>query len=141
MKRSIRILRLASFALLILLAAMVPPVLGQEGTRIIFLHHSCGQNLIEEGGVREGLTGLGYEFYDHGYNDEGLRDADGFSALSKAEAQEIANIMIALVEGSFYILDMDGENVSPRRMARITRRFLELYAEERMREKRAKEDQ
>jgi AcrR family transcriptional regulator len=72
---------------------------------------------------------------------ERLRDADGSYALSKAEAQEIANIMVALVEGTFYILDMDGENVSPRRMARITRRFLELYAEDRMREKRAKEAQ
>ncbi|MBU0705200.1 MAG: hypothetical protein KKC18_15225 [Chloroflexi bacterium] len=46
-------------------------------TSIIFLHHSCGQNLIEQGGVREGLTALGYEFYDHGYNYEGLRLADG----------------------------------------------------------------
>jgi hypothetical protein len=41
------------------------------------LHHSCGHNLIEQGGVREGLTALGYEFYDHGYNDDGLRLADG----------------------------------------------------------------
>jgi AcrR family transcriptional regulator len=72
---------------------------------------------------------------------EQLLDCDGFSALSKTDAQEIANIMIALVEGSFYVLDMDGENVSPKRMARITRRFLELYAAEKMREKRAKEDQ
>jgi AcrR family transcriptional regulator len=70
---------------------------------------------------------------------EQFLEADGFSALSKAEAKEIANIMLALVEGTFYILDMDGENVSPKRMARITRRFLELYAEERMRDKRAKE--
>jgi len=70
---------------------------------------------------------------------EQFLEADGFSALSKAEAKEIANIMLALVEGTFYILDMDGENVSPRRMARITRRFLELYAEERMRDKGAKE--
>lgn len=70
---------------------------------------------------------------------ERLHEADGFSALSKAEAKEIANIMLALVEGTFYILDMDGENVSPRRMARITRRFLELYAKDRMREARAKE--
>lgn len=45
--------------------------------RIIFLHHSCGQNLIEQGGVREGLSALGYEFYDHGYNGEGLRLSDG----------------------------------------------------------------
>jgi hypothetical protein len=51
--------------------------LAQSPTRIIFLHHSCGEGLIEEGGVREGLSARGYEFYDHGYNDEGLRDADG----------------------------------------------------------------
>lgn len=50
---------------------------AQAPIRIIFLHHSCGQNLIEQGRVREGLSALGYEFYDHGYNDEGLRDADG----------------------------------------------------------------
>lgn len=53
------------------------PALAQEPTRIIFLHHSCGHNLIEEGGVREGLTQLGYDFYDHGYNEQGLRLPDG----------------------------------------------------------------
>jgi hypothetical protein len=53
------------------------PILAQQPIRIIWLHHSCGQNLINQGGVREGLTALGYEFYDHGYNDEGLRLADG----------------------------------------------------------------
>jgi hypothetical protein len=50
-----------------------------QGTRIIFLHHSCGANLIAQGGVREGLTALGYEFYDHGYNEDGLVLADGTS--------------------------------------------------------------
>ena len=45
--------------------------------RVIFLHHSVGASLIEEGGVRERLTDLGYEFYDHGYNDDGLVLADG----------------------------------------------------------------
>jgi hypothetical protein len=45
--------------------------------RVIFLHHSTGANLIEQGGVRQRLTGLGYEFYDHGYNDDGLVLADG----------------------------------------------------------------
>jgi hypothetical protein len=63
--------------LLALLLAANRPALAQT-TRIIFLHHSCGHNLIEEGGVREGLTALGYEFYDHGYNGDGLRLADGF---------------------------------------------------------------
>ena len=71
---------------------------------------------------------------------EEFLEVDGFGALSKAEMREIANIMLALVEGTFYILNMDAENVSPKRMARITRRFLELYAEEKMREKDAKED-
>ena len=63
-----------------------------------------------------------------------LLEAEGFGAISRAELTEIANIMLALVEGTFYILDMDGENVSPKRMARITARFLELFAEEKMRD-------
>ena len=45
--------------------------------RILFLHHSCGANLIAQGSVREGLASLGYEFYDHGYNGDGLVLADG----------------------------------------------------------------
>jgi hypothetical protein len=67
------------FALWVLLTLLLPlghPAFAQV-TRIIFLHHSCGQNLIEQGGVRPGLTALGYEFFDHGYNEEGLRLADG----------------------------------------------------------------
>jgi hypothetical protein len=67
---------MAVCALLLLLAA-VGPASAQTPIRIIFLHHSCGQNLIDQGGVREGLTTLGYEFYDHGYNADGLRLADG----------------------------------------------------------------
>ena len=70
---------------------------------------------------------------------EELLRIEGFSAIPKAEMKEIANIMIALVEGTFYILDMDGENVSPKRMARITARFLELFAEEKMRERNTEE--
>ena len=58
--------------------------------------------------------------------------------LPKAEKKEIANIIIALVEGTFYVLDMDGANVCPKRMAHLTRRFLELYAAERMRAKAKK---
>jgi hypothetical protein len=45
--------------------------------RVIFLHHSVGAGLIEEGDVRSRLTDLGFEFYDHGYNDDGLVLADG----------------------------------------------------------------
>jgi hypothetical protein len=48
-----------------------------DSSRIIFLHHSTGANLIEQGGVRQRLTDMGYEFYDHGYNDDGLTLADG----------------------------------------------------------------
>jgi len=53
--------------------------LAQAPTRIIFLHHSTGENLINQGGVREGLTARGYEFWDHGYNSDGLRGPDGAS--------------------------------------------------------------
>jgi hypothetical protein len=55
-----------------------PPVPATSGyRRIIFLHHSCGANLIEQGGVRARFAALGYEFYDHGYNGDGLVLADG----------------------------------------------------------------
>jgi hypothetical protein len=46
-------------------------------TRIIFMHHSTGQGLINQGNVRPALTALGYEFWDHGYNGEGLTDNTG----------------------------------------------------------------
>ena len=46
-------------------------------TRILFMHHSTGANLIREGGVREGFSALGYEFWDHGYNEEGLANQAG----------------------------------------------------------------
>ena len=56
-------------------APSVPPPSGYH--RIVFLHHSCGANLIAQGGVRERFAALGYEFYDHGYNGDGLVLADG----------------------------------------------------------------
>ncbi len=46
-------------------------------TNIIFLHHSVGRNLIDQGGVRERFTQAGYSFWDHDYNDPGLRGPDG----------------------------------------------------------------
>lgn len=81
MKHLIHPHRPASRILFILLA-LLPFLLAANfaslgPTRIIFLHHSCGHNLIDQGGVREGFTALGYEFYDHGYNGDGLRLADG----------------------------------------------------------------
>ena len=46
-------------------------------TNIIFLHHSVGHNLIDQGQVRERFTQYGYDFYDHDYNHLGLRNPDG----------------------------------------------------------------
>ncbi|MFH1568788.1 MAG: hypothetical protein ABIL09_12385 [Gemmatimonadota bacterium] len=52
-----------------------------DGSRpnVLFLHHSCGRNLIREGAVRELLTAAGVDFWDHDYNDaeRGLTDAAG----------------------------------------------------------------
>ena len=44
---------------------------------IVFLHHSVGSNLIEQGGVRELFTAAGYQFWDQGYNWQQLRDPNG----------------------------------------------------------------
>jgi hypothetical protein len=46
-------------------------------TNIIFLHHSTGRNLIDQGQIREQFTELGFHFWDHGYNFEWLRDSSG----------------------------------------------------------------
>ncbi len=46
-------------------------------TNIIFLHQSSGRNLIEQGKVREQFQQAGYAFWDHDYNDIGLRDPNG----------------------------------------------------------------
>lgn len=68
--------RRLAFGLLVALAAAC--VTGSAAPiRILFMHHSTGANLIREGGVREGLSALGYEFSDHGYNEEGLFDPRG----------------------------------------------------------------
>ena len=51
----------------------------QQGdfTNVIFLHHSTGRNLINQGGVRKRLTEAGFQFWDHDYNWEGLTRPDG----------------------------------------------------------------
>jgi AcrR family transcriptional regulator len=69
---------------------------------------------------------------------EMLVGTSDIAKLSKTEKREMANIIIALVEGAFYLLDMDGANVCSKRMAHLTWRFLELYAEEKMRGKKEK---
>lgn len=45
-------------------------------TNIIFLHHSTGRNLIQQGEVRPLLTARGYQFWDHDYNHIGLTGPD-----------------------------------------------------------------
>jgi hypothetical protein len=44
---------------------------------IIFLHHSTGYNLINQGNVREQFSQAGYKFWDQNYNFEGLQDPLG----------------------------------------------------------------
>lgn len=44
---------------------------------IVFLHHSVGANLINEGDLRELLAQAGYSLWDHDYNSIGLRDPAG----------------------------------------------------------------
>ena len=77
MREMKRFLLLSSCLMLSVLWVFPALAQGTEPIEIIFLHHSCGQNLIEEGQVREGLSALGYKFYDHGYNGDGLRLSDG----------------------------------------------------------------
>jgi hypothetical protein len=57
-------------------------------TRILFMHHSTGANLIREGGVRESFSALGYPFWDHGYNEEGLVDQAGNSTGANFEVPD-----------------------------------------------------
>jgi len=49
-------------------------------TNVIFLHHSTGRNLIEQGGVRERFSEASYDFWDHDYTWPGLRRPDGSPA-------------------------------------------------------------
>lgn len=51
-----------------------------EYNNIIFLHHSTGTNLVRDGKVRELFTEQGFNFYDHGYNRQGLRYPSGQGA-------------------------------------------------------------
>jgi hypothetical protein len=66
-----------------LLVSMVAPAAAapaaQDPVRpsVIFMHHSTGGGLIWDGDLRETFTAQGYALWDHGYNEEGLVDADG----------------------------------------------------------------
>jgi hypothetical protein len=46
-------------------------------TNIIFLHHSTGDHLVEQGGLHQLFSEAGYRFWDQGYNYRGLRDPQG----------------------------------------------------------------
>lgn len=49
-------------------------------TNVVFLHHSVGRNLIDEGGVREILHIHHVDFWDQDYSWRGLRDPLGKAA-------------------------------------------------------------
>ncbi len=55
---------------------------GGANTNLFFLHHSTGQGIID-GGVRAAIAqyntdhGSSFEFWDHGYNGDGLTNAAG----------------------------------------------------------------
>ena len=61
------------------------PVTAQVLTDLFFLHHSVGAGLVEQGNMRATVDaynsahGAHFEFWDHGYNSDGLRDAGGAS--------------------------------------------------------------
>ncbi|MBN1872935.1 MAG: hypothetical protein JXA33_01790 [Anaerolineae bacterium] len=58
-------------------------------TNVIFLHHSTGKNLIEQGNVRELFSQRGYQFWDHDYNTIGLTRPDGSGTGSSYDIPEI----------------------------------------------------
>lgn len=60
-------------------AVLESPAVTADGdfSNVIFLHHSTGRNLIQQGGVREQLTTAGFQFWDHDYNRDGLTRPDG----------------------------------------------------------------
>jgi hypothetical protein len=68
-------------------------------SNVVFLHHSTGHNLIEQGDVRERFTVAGYDFWDHGYNSTGLRNPAG--------------------EYTGYSYSIPGDNTDPDGLARI----------------------
>jgi len=70
-----------------------------EFTNVIFLHHSTGRHLINQGDVRERFTAAGYDFWDHDYNPWGSRDPAG--------------------EYTGYSYNIPGDNTDPDGLARI----------------------
>jgi hypothetical protein len=56
---------------------------GASSGSLFFLHHSVGDGLIVEGNMRSAIAsfnaqrGTSFAFWDHGYNGDGLRNAEG----------------------------------------------------------------
>ena len=71
--------RLLLLCLVTLPFVLLIPASSQEdiSIRVLFMHHSTGLGLIEQGGLREGLAEYALELWDHGYNGEGLTDGSG----------------------------------------------------------------
>ncbi|MCG2658630.1 MAG: SGNH/GDSL hydrolase family protein [Kiritimatiellae bacterium] len=67
----------------VLFVGMVPLAGAQGLNNLFFLHHSVGNNLIEQGNMRGAIQsyntahGTQFAFWDHGYNDQGLRNPSG----------------------------------------------------------------
>lgn len=68
---------LMSFGLSILNSSAVSDSSRGDFKNVIFLHQSVGRGLIDQGNVREILAENGYSFWDHDYNQPGLRGPDG----------------------------------------------------------------
>ncbi len=90
---------LADYALAVLHRGDVLQSSRGEYTNIIFLHHSVGRNLIEQGKIREAFRERGYAFWDQGYNHRGLRNPNG--------------------ESTGYGYDLPYDNSDPDELARI----------------------
>lgn len=56
---------------------------GASAGSLFFLHHSVGDGLVVGGNMRSVIadfnarSGTAFAFWDHGYNEDGLRDAEG----------------------------------------------------------------
>lgn len=69
--------RVKHLVLAILNSQSVAATTHGKYTNVIFLHHSTGYNLINQGGVREKFAEAGFDFWDHDYNWPGLKRPDG----------------------------------------------------------------
>lgn len=78
MNRRVIVWRIVLILALVAVSLSLTSAAAQDSpVQIIFMHHSTGATLIAQGGVREAFSALGYEFWDHGYNGDGLVDPAG----------------------------------------------------------------